>query len=51
VLGTYLLFANYVRLGSSMTLSLGREEELQELLRRMDNVLLRECDMNMNRNK
>jgi len=47
----YLLLANCVRLGSNITLSLGKEEELQELLRRMDNFFMRGCDMDLNRNK
>lgn len=45
----YFSLGNCVRLGHNFTFKLKREEELHELLRRMDDFLMRGCTMHVNR--
>jgi len=40
-----------IHLGANNILRLEREQELQELFKRMDDLLIKGCDMHINRNK
>jgi len=51
VLGIFYLKIVYVRLGANVTLGLEKEQELQELFKRMDTLLIKGCDVHINRNK